>query len=227
MQHRSGTPLPSLRRLPAYHRRALQVVEEGPTFVSSEELGHSAGVPGAQVRKDLGYVGEYGRSGVGYDARSLAARIEAFLGLADDKKAVIAGAGSLGRALASYPGFACYGLRIVALFDNDPAKIGQEAHGHPVLPIGELTSLAQRLQVQMGIITVPAGAAQEVAEAMSAGGIRAIWNFAPCRLAVPGEVLVQNEDLAAQLATLSHRMAQRGLGGPGAGPDLTVRRDTP
>jgi len=62
---------------------------------------------------------------------------------------------------------------------------------------------------------------------MSAGGIRAIWNFAPCRLAVPGEVLVQNEDLAAQLATLSHRMAQRVLGGPGAGPDLTVRRDTP
>lgn len=210
MQPHEGIPLPSLRRLPLYYRYLAQALQEGRAFVSSEELGQHAGVPGAQVRKDLNYLGETGRPGVGYDTKTLAALLEDFLGLVNDKEAVLVGAGNLGRALASYPGFARYGLQIVALFDNDPAKIGQTIAGREVLPVEKLTSLIRRLHIQMGIITVPAEAAQAVADAMVAGGIKVIWNFAPCRLTVPADVLVKNEDLAAELATLSHFIARRG-----------------
>lgn len=209
MYPQEGIPLPSLRRLPIYYRHLLQAIQEGQTFVSSEELGQHAGVPGAQVRKDLNYLEEAGRPGVGYETKALAALLEEFLGLINDKEAVLVGAGNLGRALASYPGFARYGLQIVALFDNDPLKIGQSVAGREVLPIEKLTDLAQRLHIQMGIITVPERAAQSVAEAMVAGGIKVIWNFAPCRLDVPADVLVKNEDLAAELATLSHHIAHR------------------
>lgn len=206
-----GIPMPSLRRLPIYYRRLLQAVDEGVSFVSSEELGRAAGVPGAQVRKDLSCLPEDGYPGVGYDARALAAQLEEFLGLVNDKEAVLVGAGNLGRALALYPGFECYRLRIIALFDNDPAKIGQEIGERKVLPVEKLPNLAQRLHIQMGIIAVPASSAQQVADAMVEGGITVIWNFAPTSLRIPTNILVKHEDLAAELAMLSHHITQRRL----------------
>jgi redox-sensing transcriptional repressor len=209
MKAEPGIPWPSLRRLPLYYRRLAQAREAGEAIISSEELARSAGVSAAQVRKDFSYLTEDGRPGVGYDVRSMAGYLEEFLGLANDKEAVLAGVGNLGRALALYPGFARYGLQIVALFDDDPNKIGQTVGERQVLPIEKLTDLARRLHIQIGIIAVPAGAAQAVADAMIAGGIRAIWNFAPCRLAVPDEVIVKHEDLAAELATLSHAIEER------------------
>lgn len=214
MTGRPGIPMPSLRRLPLYYRRLVQALEAGETYISSEMLGQDSGVPGAQVRKDLSYLADEGRPGVGYEVKALAADLETFLGLVNDKEAVLAGVGNLGRALASYPGFSRYGLQIVALFDQDPAKIGQTYGGRPVLPIAKLTDLAQRLHIQMGIITVPASSAQQVAEAMVAGGIRVIWNFAPCTLVVPDHVWVKNEDLASELAMLSHHISQRSLREP-------------
>ena len=122
-----GIPGPSLRRLPIYYRRLCQAVDAGERIVSSKALGDAAGVPDAQVRKDLSYLALDGRPGIGYDARSLAALLEEFLGLVNDKEAVLVGAGNLGMALAMYPGFVRYGLQIVALFDNDPAKLGAAA----------------------------------------------------------------------------------------------------
>ena len=208
MGSKVGIPKPSLRRLPFYYRWLRRAIEEGTTVVSSKELGSSIGVPGAQVRKDLSYIAEYGRPGIGYNARSLAAHLEEFLGLMNDKEAVLVGVGNLGRALILYPGFARYGLHIVALFDSDPAKVGQMVGGRQVFPVERLTELVGRLQVQMGIITVPADAAQEVATAMVAGGIQVIWNFAPVRLVAPEHVFVKDEDLAAQLATLSHHISR-------------------
>jgi len=206
---RAAIPRPALERMPVYYRRLMRAIEEEMLFVSSDELGRSVGVPGAQVRKDLSCFSEHGRPGVGYDVLSLVSFMEEFLGLVNDKEAVLVGVGNLGRALALYPGFAHYRLRIVALFDNDVAKVGQTVGVCRILPVAKLTNLSQRLRIQMGIITVPSGAAQEVAEAMVAGGIKVIWNFAPCRLVVPDGVLVRNEDLAAQLAVLSHYITQR------------------
>lgn len=207
----AGIPAPSLRRLPVYYRRLLQALEESRTSVSSKELGDAAGAPDAQVRKDLGYLSYEGRPGVGYDARLLAACLEEFLGLANDKDAVLVGLGSLGRALACYPGFERYGLHILAIFDSDPAKQGRLPDGRQVFPVEKLTDLVRRLQVRIGILTVPEAAAQAVADALIAGGVQVIWNFASCRLNVPQDVLVKNEDLAAELATLSHHITQRKL----------------
>jgi redox-sensing transcriptional repressor len=152
-----------------------------------------------------------GRPGIGYDVAILADYLEHFLGLVNDKEAVLVGVGNLGRALVSYPGFTRYGLRIVALFDSDPAKVGQTMGEHRILPVSKLADLTRRLHVQMGIITVPGRAAQEVADQMVAGGVSVIWNFAPATLQVPDEVLVKNEDLAAELATLSHHINLRHL----------------
>lgn len=211
MQSEDGIPQPSLRRLPVYYRHLLGALQAGTAFVSSVDLGKAAGVPGAQVRKDLSYLKEEGRPGVGYDARSLAEHLEEYLGLVNDKEAVLVGVGNLGRALVSYPGFESYGLRIVALFDSDAAKYGLVINGRQVLPESKLENLVQRLHIQIGIITVPAEAAQSVAEKMVAGGISVIWNFAPCTLSLPEHVLVKNQDLAVELATLSHHIARRRL----------------
>ncbi|MBT9148890.1 MAG: Redox-sensing transcriptional repressor Rex [Dehalococcoidia bacterium] len=133
--------------MPVYYRRLLQAIEEGVPFVSSDNLGRSVGMPGAQVRKDLRYLSEHGRPGVGYDARSLAAHLEEFLGLVNDKEAVLVGVGNLGRALALYPGFARYRLQIIALFDSDPTKVGQTVGDRQIFPVEKLINLAQRLHI--------------------------------------------------------------------------------
>lgn len=205
-------PAPSLRRLPIYYRRLVQALDEGRSRVSSRELGDAADVPDAQVRKDLGYLSYEGRPGVGYDAKLLAGCLEEFLGLMNDKEAVLVGLGNLGHALVNYPGFEQYGLHIIAIFDSDPAKLGRLPDGKQVFAVEKLTDLVRRLQVRIGIITVPEAAAQAIADALIEGGVQVIWNFASCKLNVPGNTLVKNEDLAAELATLSHHITRRKLG---------------
>lgn len=209
MSDKPGIPRPSLARLPLYHRFLLQAADRGQAVVSSDEMGRALGLPAAQIRKDLSYLREFGRPGVGYEPGGLAASLEEFLGLADDKEAILVGAGRLGQALAAYPGFEAYGLRIVALFDSDPAKIGQEVAGRQVFPMARMGNLVSRLHIQMGIVTVPARAAQAVAEAMVEAGITIIWNFAPVRLHVPEGIWLENEDLASRLATLSYHIVRR------------------
>jgi len=201
-------PTPTLNRLPIYYRRLLDAGEEGAAYVSSAELGRSAGVPPAQVRKDFSYLAQKGRPGVGYEVPALASHLEEFLGLVNAKEAVLAGVGNLGRALALYPGFPAYGLHIVVLFDNDPDKVGQEVGGRTIIPVGQMGDTVRRRKIRIGIITTPAAVAQEVADAMVEAGIKAIWNFAPQSLEVPGDVYVKNEDLAAELAVLSHHVNQ-------------------
>jgi len=209
MKRQMGIPRPSLARLPIYFRRLLRTLDDNESVISSKELGLAANVPAAQVRKDLSHIGDLGRAGVGYDTRMLAATLEEFLGLANDKEAVVVGAGNLGRALAAYPGFERYGLRIVALFDNDPAKVGGAIADKQVLATTGLVSLVRRLQIKMGIITVPADNAQAVADLLVEAGVKVIWNFAPRRLAVPSYVLLESEDLAARLATLSYHITRQ------------------
>lgn len=212
MRARPSIPLPSLRRLPIYHRHALRALEDGLRVLSSRHLGAAAGVPATQVRKDLSHVGEFGRPGVGYNAEELAAELEAFLGLGDDKEAILVGVGNLGRALAFYGGFRQYRLHIVALFDADPTVVGEVVNGLVVRHASTLPDVVRRLGVRIGIITVPSDCAQDVAEAMVSAGIDVIWNFAPCLLRLPDHILVKSEDLAIELATLSHLICGRGIG---------------
>lgn len=208
MVNRPKVPTPSLNRLPLYYRYLLEAREQRLTVVSSEMLGDAAGVPAAQVRKDLGYLGEFGRPGIGYDVAEMQRRLAELLGLAMEKEVIVVGAGRLGSAIASYPGFATYSLRIVALFDQDPAKVGTRVGGLEVLDVEDLPRFIQERSIQMAILAVPSAVAQKVANQLVAAGIKAILNFAPVKLEVPSGIVVSNEDLAARLATLSFRMTR-------------------
>jgi redox-sensing transcriptional repressor len=123
---------------------------------------------------------------------------------------VIIGAGNLGNALAAYSGFARYGLRVVAVFDTDPQKVGLEVAGVPVLPLKALESEVTRREVELAILCLPASAAQVVANRLVRAGVRAIWNFAPAYLQVPDEVIVRHEQLAIGLGVLFCRLAAQG-----------------
>lgn len=206
-------PLPSLRRMLFYYRSLKSAAERGEVYVSSADLSWAADTTPEQVRKDLSYLpGQgQGRSRVGYPALKLAAVIEDYLDLMNDKYAVLVGAGNLGRALALYPGFQQHGMRIMVLFDNDPQKVGTKVGELNVLPVEKLTNLVGRMMIRIGIITTPVAAAQDIADALVAGGIKAIWNFSTVRLTVPEQILVRNVDLSVDLMVLSHHVHQLSL----------------
>jgi redox-sensing transcriptional repressor len=200
-------PKPTLGRLPLYYRALVAANEGGIEILSSAELGENAGVDSAQVRKDLTYFGQFGRPGVGYNVVNLLAELERILGLKNPNEAVLIGAGRLGMAICNYPGFSRYGLKIVAMFDVDPAKIGEKLDGLEVFSLEKLERIVGKLGSQIGIITTPAPSAQQVANKLVAAGVRAIWNFAPVNLKVPPSIILRNEDLAVGLATLSHYLS--------------------
>ncbi|MEN6408306.1 MAG: redox-sensing transcriptional repressor Rex [Anaerolineaceae bacterium] len=221
----SGIPIPTLRRLPLYYRRLRSAVDAGETYVSSAELGHATGATPEQVRKDLSYLDSQGRSRMGYSAEALAAQIEDTLGLVKDKEAVLVGAGRLGQALALYPGFSEFGLKIIVLFDNDPDKIGSPVGTLEVLPVEKLTNLVERMKIRIGILTTPREAAQAVAQQMVAGGIKAIWNFTATRLDVPPDVMVRNVDLSPEVAVLSHYIKSLSVSAHTGNPPTVLLED--
>lgn len=198
-------PTPTLKRLPMYYRELLHVIEKGTKKISSTDLGVALEIPSTQVRKDLSYIADRGRPGVGYQPERLANTIKECLALAKLKKAALVGVGNLANALISFPGFQEYGLEIMYLFDNNPIKIGKVVAGIPVQSTDTLTSTLKRYKVPVGIITVPSAAAQTVADAMIEGGVRSIWNFAPLTIKVPDSVFVLNQDLSIELAVLSYQ----------------------
>ena len=208
-QGRSGIPQPSLERLPQYHHYLSEFKAKGIKTVSCSVIGRDLNLIPVQVRKDLQYTGIVGKPKTGYLVPELIASIETFLGWNNVHEAFLAGAGNLGTALLGHERFSKFGLRIAAAFDSDPEKIGQWVHGKMVLPLDKLADLAQRMSIHMGIITVPAEHAQAIADVMVAGGIQAMWNFAPVRLKVPQNIIVHNEDLYSSLASLSWKLAQR------------------
>jgi len=197
---------PTLKRLPLYHRFLKEWAAAGHETVSCTDIGSSLGFDPTQVRKDLESVGAAGRPRIGYVLSTLTGELEQFLGWNNVNDAFLAGAGSMGSALLGYRKFEQCGLKIVAAFDLDPSKIGTRIHGKHVVALGKLPDLARRMHILIGIITVPAAEAQAVADLMVAGGIRAIWNFAPIRLHAPEEVIVQNEDLYCSLVSLSQKL---------------------
>ena len=201
--------LPTIRRLPTYLYKLSEMRKAGISFVATPELARYMNLGEIVIRKDLAVTGVTGQPGVGYKVKELIEAIKSYLNWDNASEAILVGAGSLGSALLGYEGFEEYGLKIIAAFDADPGKIGTEIHGRSVFGVERLEELVRRLQVRIGIICVPAAFAQEVADAMVAGGIRAIWNFANVSLKVPEEVVVQREVIAGGLAVLSVKMNRR------------------
>jgi redox-sensing transcriptional repressor len=202
------TPGPTLRRLALYHSILVRLQQNGREVVSCTRIGEELRFDPTQVRKDIEVTGIVGRARIGYEVKPLLEAIEAFLGWNNIREAFLVGAGSLGTALLGYDRLKTFGLSIIAAFDTDPAKIGSTVHGVDVLPLEKLVDLSKRMLVLMGIITVPAGPAQAIAELMVAGGMRAIWNFAPVTLIVPDGVIVEEVQLASSLAVLSNRLSR-------------------
>ncbi len=197
-----------LKRLPGYLTYLKASREGGSQYISATALANALGMGEVQVRKDLAMVSSGGKPKIGYLREALIDDIEQFLGYDNTTDAVIIGAGKLGQALCGYSGFEAYGLNIVAAFDVAPSRKRTD-EGKPIFPITELERFTKDNKVLMGIITVPAAYAQEVCDRLIACGIKAIWNFAPAHLEVPGNILVQNEDMATSLAVLSmHLQAQ-------------------
>lgn len=203
-----SAPLPSVRRLPAYLRFLQTLKAHDRDVVSCTHIAEELGLVSTQVRKDLAVTGIVGKPKVGYSVPQLIEAIQEFLGWNNTTDAFLVGAGSLGHALLGYTGFQDYGLNIVAAFDVDPAKIGLDVHGREVFPLDKLHDLALRMHVLIGVLTVPAAAAQDVATFMVLSGIRAIWNYTPVKLEVPESVVVEDVKLVSSLAVLSSRLAE-------------------
>ena len=197
-----------LKRLPGYLAYLKSLADAASPYISATTLANALGMGEVQVRKDLAAVSDGGRPKIGYLREALIEDIEQFLGYDNTTDAVLIGAGKLGQALLGYSGFDTYGMNILAAFDIIPSG-DKTDEGKPILPLDKLESFCKLNKVLMGIITVPAAAAQDVCDRLIACGIKAIWNFAPTHLDVPNNILVQNEDMATSLAVLSmHLQAQ-------------------
>lgn len=202
-------PEATVARLPEYLRALHNLADTGHETVSSEGLASAAGVNSAKLRKDLSHLGSYGTRGVGYDVTLLIEQIEYVLGLTQRRAVALVGVGNLGHALAGYDGFASRGFRIAALFDADPARVGEEISGLVVQHVDDLPRVAAEESIAIGVIATPAAAAQRVADQLVAVGVTSILNFAPCVLSVPEGVDVRKVDLAIELQILSSTSTAR------------------
>jgi len=202
-------PEATVIRLSIYSRQLHLLRGEGVETVSSEEIAESVGVSSAQVRKDLAYFGEFGTRGVGYRVDELLGHLTKILGLDQQWNIVIVGAGKLGSALAVYQGFRERGFAIKAVIDNDPDRVGQRLVDLTVEPLEVLTKRVKDLGVNIGIVTVPASAAQAVTDLLVNAGVRAILNFSPRVLKVPADIVLRNVDLSVNLKVLSFNLSYR------------------
>lgn len=196
-------PEATIIRLSVYSRYLTEVDRKGIITTSSGDIAEGVGVSPAQVRKDLAYFGEFGTRGVGYNVKDLHRHILKILGLSVDWTVSLVGIGNLGLALSTYKGFRERGFIISSIFDSDPAKVGTVVNGVEVMPLNQLTEVVRQNKTQIGIIAVPSGSAQEIADLLVEAGVQAILNFAPVVLNVPPEIELRNVDLAVNLEVLT------------------------
>ncbi len=200
-------PKATITRLSIYYRQLELLEFDGYRMVSSEKLAWLCQVNPAQVRKDLGYFGEFGVRGVGYDVIDLQAQIKKILAVNREWNFAIVGIGNLGSALLEHQNFPARGFNCVAAFDNDPLKIGKPtAAGLSIRDIEELEEAVKELNIEIGFITTPATAAQSVADRFIMANVNAIVNFSPTRIIVPDCCLVENIDFTVKLDTLTYEL---------------------
>ena len=202
-------PEGTISRLFIYLREVAELTKLNIHTITSAELGDRTSLSDAQVRKDLGYFGQFGVSGAGYDTGQLKAASEKILGKDKIWNVAVVGVGHVGSALLAYPGFKERGLNIVAAFDSDATKIGKQVNDVTIQSIDELPKEIGEKSVSIGIIAAPAKNAQEVADRFIKAGVECILNFAPTTLIVPENVKVKDVDLSRELETLSYYMVNK------------------
>jgi redox-sensing transcriptional repressor len=221
-----GVPKGVVTRLSLYLREIRHLLHAGHATTSSSQLGQHLGFSDAQVRKDLADFGHFGQPGVGYRCDELVQAIRGILGTDRQWTVAMVGVGNLGQALLGYKGFASQGFRIVAAFDVDPSIVGQSIEGVPVYGFDRLESVVREQSIELGLVAVPASAAQQVATRLVEAGVAGILNFAPVTLNLPNEVSLVGVDLATELQQLcfsvaSRRRASLGESGESAGEPST------
>lgn len=197
-------------RLSVYLRCLNELAAEGQKTVSSEGLAARFHLNSAQIRKDLAYFGEFGVRGVGYYIENLRDHLTNILGLNEEHRVGIIGAGRLGAALADYYSFTKSNFQVAALFDTDPNKIGKSI-GDTKITVYDLNTLPQvvkKEKIDVAVIAVPAAFAQPVLEVVVQAGIKAVLNFAPTPLKAPGNVKLKTVDLTISLEGLSFFLAK-------------------
>lgn len=197
-------PRKAIYRLSLYQRCLGKLMENEIETVSSSALAAAAGVKPAQLRKDLGYFGQFGTRGLGYAVEELRTAIREALGRTHFQPVVLVGAGNLGSALLRYQGFEKEGFEVVAAFDTVPAGVMQQGLQVPVRPVEEMVGFIRKYDVKLAILCVPGEVAQEAANELVGAGVTGILNFSPSVLQVPGEVTVNQVDLALELENLSY-----------------------
>ncbi len=194
------------RLLLCYHYLNNNLHQFDTGTVSSVHIAEILNTDESQVRKDFTSIGIRGRPRVGFVVKEVVRAIRHALGFDEKNSAVVIGAGRLGGAISAYEGFVAQGLKIVALFDVNPEKIGLVIGGHIVQPLEQLEVIIKKHHVRLAVLTVPAHAAQMIADRLMKADIQAIWNFSPTHLNVPGNIIVKNERLIVGLAELSYHL---------------------
>jgi redox-sensing transcriptional repressor len=196
-------------RLSIYLRCLTTLDAAGVRSISSQALAEQFHLNAAQIRKDLAHFGEFGVRGVGYYVKELRRHLRQILGIDRGVCVAIMGAGNLGLALADYPGFRDEGFEIVAMFDQSRDKIGHRSRaGVPIYDIRDLRKIVRRERIQIGVIAVPASAAQGVVNTVVSAGIKAVLNFSPGAIRVPEGIKLKSMDLTVSLESLSFFLAQ-------------------
>jgi redox-sensing transcriptional repressor len=201
--------MPVIRRLPRYYRFLYDLKENGVARISSRELSQRMGLTASQIRQDLNCFGGFGQQGYGYNVKYLYGKIGEILGVNKNFNAIIIGSGNLGSALASSPIFEKRGVKLTALFDNNPDVIGRNISGYTVKSMDELDAYAAQNDVDIAVLTLSKEAVHETAEHLAELGIKGMWNFASTELElVHKDVVVQNVHMGDSLMTLCYELTK-------------------
>jgi redox-sensing transcriptional repressor len=207
MKKTQKIPKATITRLSLYCRQLELLEFDGYRMVSSEKLAWLCQVNAAQVRKDLGYFGEFGVRGVGYDVIDLKAQIKKILAVNRTWNMGIVGIGNLGTAVLQHQNFPARGFQFVAAFDKDPEKIGRHtSSGMLIRDVKEITTAVEELNIEIGVITTPPSESQDIANLFLEASVNAILNFSPTQILVPDCCLVENIDFTIKLDILTYKM---------------------
>ena len=208
MDRYSKVSITVIRRLPKYYRYLGELIDRGINRISSQELSKMTGFTASQIRQDLNNFGGFGQQGYGYNVEELQGELGRILGLETIYKAVIAGAGNLGQAIANYKGFEDAGFNVLSLFDKNPKLIGLKIRDIEIRDVDYMVEFIRENNVDIGIITTPKEYAQDITDIFIKAGVKGIWNFAPTDLNVPDNIIVENVRLNESLFALSYFLKQ-------------------
>ena len=193
-----------ISRLPVYLRALQHMADNGLQTTSSQELGEHVGISAAQIRKDISQFGEFGKQGTGYSIAYLLDKLREILKVDRMWDVIIVGAGDIGHALARYQGFANRGFNVVMIFDNDKSKVGEKIGDFTIEDTANLVAKVKSANIKIAMLTIPAPAAQDIADKLVQAGVKAILNYAPINLNVPKDVKVQYIDPATHLQRMTY-----------------------